>query len=66
MTVIPPKLTIGDRILKLLGKKRGMIIQKNLHPYDYAIAGKESFFKALFRGKNEDLPNGMIDIIRKS
>jgi len=63
MTIVPPKFTIWDKLLKKLGKKRGMKIPKHSHPYDYIIAGKESFLRALFRSKNKELPDGMIDFI---
>ena len=65
MTIKPPKLTVGDIILKNLGKKRGMIVPKDIKQYDYVRAQKEPFLKALFRSRNKELPNGMIDIIQK-
>jgi hypothetical protein len=62
MTLKPPKLSIFDKFLIKHGKKRGMIVPKNLKPYDYAIARKESFIKALSRSKDVDLPDGMVNL----
>jgi hypothetical protein len=66
MTIKIPEKTIGDRVLKALGKKRGVQIPADAHkqfgPYAYATAQKESFLKALLRPKNEPLPDGMVDI----
>jgi hypothetical protein len=66
MTIKIPKKTIGDRVLKALGKKRGVQIPAETHkqfgPYAYATAQKESFLKALLRPKDEPLPDGMVDI----
>jgi hypothetical protein len=66
MTIKLPKKTIGDKVLKALGKKRGVQIPAEAHkqfgPYTYATAQKESFLRALLRPKNEPLPKGMVEI----
>jgi hypothetical protein len=65
MTIKIPKKTTGDRVLKALGKKRGVHIPaetyKEFGPYAYATAQKESFLSALLRPKNEPLPEGMVE-----
>ena len=66
MTIRIPRKTIGDKVLKALGKKRGVHIPaetyKQFGPYAYATAQKESFLRALLRPKNEPLPEGMVEI----
>jgi len=66
MTIRLPKFSFGDRILKTLGKKRGLRLPAEAHekfgPYVSALAQKESFWKALFRSKNADLPDGYVDL----
>jgi len=66
MTIKIPKKTIGDKVLKALGKKRGVHIPaetyKEFGPYAYAAAKKENFLRALIRPKNEPLPKGMVEI----
>jgi len=61
-----PQLSLADKLLRILGKKRGLLFPsgqyKKFGPYAIGMAGTESFFRALFRSKNEDLPDGMIDI----
>lgn len=68
MTITIPKKTIGDKILKVLGKKRGVQIPAEAHkqfgPYVYAAGQKESFLRALLRPKDEPLPEDMVDIAR--
>ena len=65
MTIRNPDPTIGDKILKFLGKKRGIILPVNSYekfgPYAYAKAIKENFWTALFRSKNAPLPENLID-----
>jgi len=63
MTIRMPKEGLPDKLLKALGKKRGVTIPegffKNLDPQKidvYAVAQKESFWKALFRSKGDELP----------
>lgn len=66
MTIKHPQPSIGDRILKLLGKKRGVKVPAEVYekfgPYVYASAQKESFWKALLRPAAEELPADMIDV----
>lgn len=66
MTIKIPKPGLTDKILKILGKKRGVIIPISEYdrfgPYIYSVAKKENFFKALFRPGNKKLPDGMVDI----
>ncbi len=66
MTIKIPEPGLSDNLLKLMGKKRGVILPSGEHekfnPYPYSVARKESFLKAIFRPTNEPLPNGMVDI----
>jgi len=66
MTIRLTDPNILDRFLKLLGKKRGVKIPigayKKFGPYFYAKAYKESFWRALFRSGNQDLPEGLVDV----
>jgi len=66
MTIKIPEKTIGDRILRALGKKRGVHIPSHAYdrfgPHAYLYAQKESFWSALRRPKSADLPKGMIDM----
>lgn len=69
MTIAMPKISTADRILKTLGKKRGVKIPEGIFKsFDlgkvdvYAIAQKESFLKALLRSKNEKLPEGYFNL----
>jgi hypothetical protein len=66
MTIKIPKPSIADKIRKLMGKKRGVILPSGEHeklgPYTYSVAKKESFLKALLRPADEPLPNGMVDV----
>ena len=64
-----PTENIADRILKALGKKRGVKIPaeafKGIDPRVvdvYAIAQKESFWKSLLRSKDEELPDDLFDL----
>ena len=66
MTIRLPDPNIIDRFLKLIGKKRGVIFPTEAYekfgPYVYANAYKESFWKALFRPRNQSLPEGLVDV----
>jgi len=66
MTTRLPDPNILDRFLKLLGKKRGVRIPIGAYEkfalYFYAKAYNESFWKALFRSRNQDLPEGLVDV----
>jgi len=65
MTLKIPDPSIGDKILKLLGKKRGLFFPKGFFEKPgvsiYACARKENFWKALFRSKNSKLPDDVVD-----
>jgi hypothetical protein len=69
MTIRMPKEGLPDKILKALGKKRGAKIPagifKKFDPQKvdvYATAQKESFWKALLRSKNEELPDEFFNL----
>jgi hypothetical protein len=58
------KENIADKILALIGKKRAICLPTEAYDkfgiYVYAKAEKESFWRALFRNKNNKLPDGRI------
>jgi hypothetical protein len=64
MTIKLPKTTIADKLLALIGKRRAVRMPfeayKNLGPYVYAQAEKESFWRALIRPENQDPPEGWV------
>ena len=66
MTARMPDLSIWDQILKFMGKQRG--VRYPVEAYDrfgntvYLRPAKESFWKALFRSKNQQLPEAYIDL----
>ena len=66
MTIKIPTPSMADRFLYLIGKKRGVLIpdipSSDQSKFVYAVAKKESFFKALFRSRNSPLPASHIDI----
>ena len=66
MTIKMPDPTIGDRILKSLGKRRGVIIPSDSYnkfgPYVSLRAKKENFWRALFRHRNAPLPENVMDL----
>ncbi len=66
MTIKIPEPSLADKVLKILGKKRGVIIPseelEKFGPYSYSTAKKESFLKSFFRSANESLLKGMVDI----
>ena len=66
MTLQMPQPDFLDRILRLLGKKRGVIVpvdaEKKHGPHAYARARKECFWKALLRCGDKDLSEGVMDI----
>ena len=69
MTIQMPRENFSDKILKFLGKKRGARIPegvfRNFDPLKvdvYAVAQKESFWKALSRSKDEALPEGFFNL----
>ena len=69
MTIRMPNEDLPDKILKALGKKRGVKIPagvfKKFDPQKvdvYEIAQKESFWKALLRSKDEELPEDFFNL----
>jgi hypothetical protein len=66
MTIKRPEITVADKILMALGKKRGVRTISDLYytlgPYTYAKLEKESFWMAFLRPKNADLPEDMADM----
>ena len=66
MTIKMPGPTIGDWILKSLGKRRGVIIPSDSYnkfgPYLTLKVEKENFWKALFRFRNTPLPDNVMDL----
>jgi hypothetical protein len=65
MTVRMPPLNFFDKFLYSIGKKRGVILPSEKLSLDIkhsnVILKKESFWSALFRQKNRDLPENMLD-----
>jgi len=66
MTVKIPKPNFFDKLLKFLGKKRGVIVPTNAYEkygqYVYASCQRESFWKALFRSKSKPFPENVFDL----
>jgi len=66
MTLKFPKPNFLDQMLRLIGKKRGIIFPSdsfNKHgKYVSFFAKKESFFVALFRPTGRELSEGRIDV----
>jgi len=62
MTFRIPEENIADKLLALMSKERAIWIPEDIYkrfgPYVYVQAKKESFWRALFRPKNEDPPVG--------
>jgi len=65
LTLRIPDPDFGDTILRHFGKKRGLIFPTGDFESKgigiYAIAKKESFWKALLRPRNYKLPAGSVD-----
>ena len=55
-----PEKSVADHLLKLAGKKRGIIVPPNDREGYYQLQ-KESFWKALVRPAGEPLPSGVVD-----
>ncbi len=62
MTVRYPRATLGDKILKLLGKERSILIPEDINdvhekygPYVDFLVKRENFWKALCRKKGDTL-----------
>jgi hypothetical protein len=58
-------MSVADRVLKFLGKRRALIMPAGAYekhgPYVTARAEKEPFLKALLRPNSKELPSGAID-----
>ena len=70
MTMIFKEPNVLDRILGLLGKKRRFVLpQKDLRekfgPCATFMIQRESFFSALFRSTEDDLPEDVLDDIKE-
>jgi hypothetical protein len=66
MTIVIPKPNFIDRLLKFIGKVRGVMVRgENGDPNStqtYYAPMKESVLRALLRPRWKALPEGMIDI----
>lgn len=66
MTIKIPEPNILDKFLKFIGKKRAVKIPTNVYEkygqHAYVVGHRESFWKALIRPKNKELPEGTADI----
>jgi hypothetical protein len=66
MTIVIPKPDLIDKLLRLIGKKRGVVVHgETTDPNStqtYYAPKKESPLRALLRPACKPLPNGMIDI----
>lgn len=71
MTIELPPPNILDKILSLLGKKRGILRSEEIRrdgPHTIKRARRESFLKALFRSKKKHVPKPLVKktVIRAS
>jgi hypothetical protein len=66
MTIVIPKPNFIDKLLKFIGKVRGVLVRgENGDPNStqtYYAPRKESVLRALLRPRRKALPEGMIDI----
>lgn len=66
MTIVIPKPGLIDKMLRLIGKKRGVVVQaETMDPSGtqiYFAPKKESALKAMCRPLGKALPEGMSDI----
>mgnify|MGYP001172910445 FL=1 len=62
MTIRFSEPTVGDKFLALIDRKRAVYIPANIYktfgPYVIVQAKKESFWRALFRAKDQNPPEG--------
>jgi hypothetical protein len=60
-----PPLSLGDRLLKMLGKRRAVYVPADAYekfgPYVTLRATKEPFFRALLRPQGKSMPAGAVD-----
>lgn len=68
MTIVIPNPDIVDRVLRILGKRRGVAVHgETTDPkstQSYYAPKKESPLRALLRPSGRALPEGMIDVFR--
>jgi hypothetical protein len=66
MTIVIPKPGFVDKLLRLLGKQRGVTLQRETPDASgtqiYFVPKKESALKAILRPNTKALPAGMADI----
>ncbi|MBN2232037.1 MAG: hypothetical protein JXR25_13295 [Pontiellaceae bacterium] len=67
MTIKIPAPSVADRLLRMLGKTRGVIVAEPGNrfpsmPYATFRGTREPFLRALLRPAGRPLPEGMIDI----
>jgi hypothetical protein len=66
MTIRIPETNFADKVLKYLGKRRGVKLPAKAYekfgPHVSAKASKENFWKALLRTKHKELPDDMVDL----
>jgi len=65
MTYFLPEKTLGDKLLKFFGKKRGVLLPRDvgdLECYGIVRMRKESFWTALTRKSRDPFPEGVVDI----
>lgn len=60
MTIQIQKANIWDKILGFFGKKRAVYLPPDSNGYDYSLARRENFFRALFRSVSEQPPEGWV------
>ncbi len=61
-TIRLPEMSPLDKVLLLLGKRRGIIIPPVPEGMDAIVmARKEPFLRALLRARSSPLPEGMMD-----
>ena len=66
MTVKIPAMSIADRLLRKMGKRRALIFPVGAYekygPYVISRVKKEPFLNALLRPKSKQLPPGSVDL----
>jgi len=64
MTIYLPRRGLADALLRLLGKKRGVVFPAQHPPFGPHVQMQlrwESFWTALFRPRGADWPAGVVD-----
>lgn len=66
MTIKMPPLSLGDRLLKMLGKRRAVYVPADAYakfgPYAIVQGVKEPLFRALLRPRGKPLPAEAMDL----